>query len=69
MTRARWQARITYRSELGSIDVDHAIEELSELHDLVERGPDWNAIVEIKITLDPTRASHPVDTIEDAQRR
>lgn len=47
----RWCAIATYRSESGSVDVTHEIEELEDLHDLIERGPDWNAIVDIRITL------------------
>lgn len=61
---ARWKATIYYRSELGELDVEHGIEELEELQDIVERGPDWNAIDRITITLD--RKSHDALTIEQA---
>jgi len=50
---ARWKAIVYYRSEsVGLVDVEHGIEELDELHNLIERGPDWNAIDKIVITLD-----------------
>ncbi len=50
---ARWKATIYYRSDdLGFVDVEHGIEELEELQDIVERGPDWNAIDKIVVTLD-----------------
>jgi hypothetical protein len=53
VTTARWKAVIYYRSEaLGLVDVEHGIEELEELQDIVERGPDWNTIDRITITLD-----------------
>ena len=69
---ARWRARIHYMSAIatlgagpGIIEVDHYLEELSELEPLVERGPDWNTILKIEITLE-LRTS--VMTIEEAAR-
>jgi hypothetical protein len=65
---ARWKATIYYRSAaLGSVDVEHGIEELSELHEIVERGPDWNTIAAITIHLD--RKSDPTLTIEQAAQQ
>ena len=63
----RWIAVVTYRSqELGDIEVQHHFEELEELHDIVERGPDWNAIRDIKVTLNP-RMNCGYTTIEEAR--
>lgn len=60
----RWKAVATYRTEHGNVDVEHSFEELEELHDLIERGPDWNALVNIVITLaDP---AYPGLTVEAA---
>lgn len=64
VTTARWKAVIHYRSEMGLIDVEHGIEEIEDLHDIVERGPDWNAINHIVITLD--RKTDDALTIEEA---
>lgn len=62
---ARWKATIFYRSESGQlVDVEHGIEELGELEDIVERGPDWNTIAGITLQLD--RKSDPDLTIEQA---
>lgn len=47
----RWAAVITYRTDGGPLDVPHDVEELFEIHDLVERGPDWNSIIAIRVTL------------------
>lgn len=47
----RWHATIYYHSDSGGIDVEHDIEEIEELHDIVERGPDWNTIDKIVVTL------------------
>ena len=65
----RWTATITYRSKRGDIVVDHHFEELDELQNIVERGPDWNSIVSINIVLNPKRTTHPGDTIEAAAER
>lgn len=62
----RWHATIFYRSEAGTVDVDHDIEELEELHELVERGPDWNTIEQIIVTL--ARTTDEDLTIEEAER-
>ena len=65
----RWIAVVTYRSESGPIEVDHHFEELEELHTLVERGPDWNTIVSIVVTLNPEGTTYPDGTIEAAEQR
>lgn len=65
----RWRAVVIYRSRNGLIEVDHVFEELLELHRLIERGPDWNTIEQIVVTLDPTHVVYPGDTIEDAGER
>lgn len=49
--KGRWLVTINYKTESGTCDVSHTIEELDEIADLVERGPDWNAIENIVIEL------------------
>ena len=51
----RWVAVVSYRSDRGPIEVDHHFEELCELDALIERGPDWNTIIQITIRLNPRR--------------
>jgi hypothetical protein len=51
MKHARWLATITYRTDNGLVAVDHAIEEIEDLHDIVERGPNFYAIEEIRIVI------------------
>lgn len=63
----RWLATIYYRSETGGVDVDHDIEELEELHDIVERGPDWHTIDKIVVTL--ARRVGDEITLEEALER
>lgn len=65
--QARWHATIYYRSETGGVDVEHDIEELEELHDIVERGPDWHAIDKIVVTL--ARRADAELTLERAASR
>ena len=47
----RWIADVTYRSESGPVDVHHHLVELEELHDIVERGPDFYCIEDIRIVM------------------
>lgn len=62
----RWKAVATYRTEAGPIDVEHAIEELEDLQWLMEAGPDWNTLIDIRITL--ARTLFPGLTIEAAEK-
>ena len=45
----RWIVVAYYRTDAGMIDVQHDIEELSELDEIVERGPSWYALDRIEI--------------------
>tara|TARA_R110002020_G_scaffold150003_4_gene326523 strand:+ start:137 stop:310 length:174 start_codon:yes stop_codon:yes gene_type:complete len=49
---SRWQMSVTYRgADAGPIVVEYDIEELFEIHDLIERGPDWNTVMNVDIKL------------------
>ena len=63
----RWRAVVTYLTgrEWTEVSVTHDIEELEELQDLIERGPDWNAIKDIVIVLNRTTGRL---TVEEAAR-
>ena len=61
----RWIATIYYRANAGLVDVEHAIEELHELADLVERGPHWDCIDHIEIRLSRP-AQNPGLAVEQA---
>ena len=45
----RWMAEITYRNGDPPYIVD--FEEITDLHDLIEMGPNWNVIEQIVVTL------------------
>ena len=49
MGTARWRATVYYRTDNGTIDVQHSLGELYDLHDFVEAGPHWDTIERIEI--------------------
>jgi len=64
ITLHRWVAKITYRHD-GRDEVRAAsFEELHELHDIIERGPNFYTIHNIVIT---TNGRVPLMTIEQAE--
>lgn len=51
--KTRWIAKCYYRNE-GTEDLSlqvHDIEEIFELHDKIERGPDWKTLDRVEIYL------------------
>lgn len=52
----RWYVVLYYRTEDGMIDVEHMIEEIDMLHEIVEAGPDWHTLdrIEIRLSRNPT---------------
>lgn len=45
----RWCATVHYKTDSGLVDVTHDLEEIDDLHDLVERGPHFDTIEKIEI--------------------
>ena len=65
-TIIRWKAIIYYRSKTGTVDVEHRLEELSDLQELVELGPHWDTIAKIEVfRVNHTDAADL--TVEDAK--
>ena len=63
----RWRVCVTYRTEEGYAEVETDLEELEDLHDLVETGPHFDTVVGIRVI----RINHVDDeflTIERAER-
>ncbi|MCO5056941.1 MAG: hypothetical protein M9905_03445 [Rhizobiaceae bacterium] len=50
-TDKRWKAVIEYRGDGETQIVEHYFEEISELHLIIERGPEWNRLVCCTVTL------------------
>ena len=53
----RWHTVVHYRADDGTVDVEHELQELYELHDLVELGPHWDTIEKIEVF----RVNHSTD--------
>jgi hypothetical protein len=47
-------AEITYRGGTKPLFIE--FEEIADLHDIVEIGPNWNSIERIVVTLNPSSA-------------
>jgi hypothetical protein len=47
----RWKALIEYRTEEGTKSLEHYFEEISDLHLIIEHGPDWNFLIRCVVTL------------------
>ena len=62
----RWLAQIRYGTEAGTKLVERAVEELSEVHRIVEQGPHWNTIQSIRIV--KPRGQHKGLTLEQAEK-
>jgi hypothetical protein len=67
MPHARWLVTIHFRVNDGILLVDHAVEEIEDLQDIVERGPDWNTIDKIEIVL--AEPYQPTLTVEEAAKQ
>lgn len=58
----RWHAVVHYRTENGTSEVEHDVEELAELHDLIELGPHWDTIARIEVLRVNPNVRASVDT-------
>jgi hypothetical protein len=47
----RWKAVTEYAHENGPIVIEHYFEEIGDLHNIIEQGPDWNTLVKCTVTL------------------
>jgi hypothetical protein len=47
----RWRAVIEYATHLGTETVEHYLEEVTELHNVIEHGPDWNTLLKCTLVL------------------
>ncbi len=47
----RWKAVIEYRDGEDTSSAEHFFEEISDLHLIIENGPDWNGLIRCTLTL------------------
>lgn len=64
----RWKAVIEYEGEEGVTTVDHFFEEISDLHSIIEHGPDWNKLVRCTVTLNRSDDGTEQNSVEKARR-
>lgn len=64
----RWKAVIEYRTDEGSRSVEHFFEEISDLHLIIEHGPDWNSLIRCTVTLNRHDGGEEQNSVEKALR-
>lgn len=67
-TKPRWTVKLTYHYGEGPRSTTINVEELYELQDIVERGPNFYAIESIVVSIN-TDADHPKMTVEEAAKQ
>lgn len=65
----RWKAVLIYHHENGPITIEHFFEEISELHNIIEHGPDWNTLVTCTVTINRPDGGEEQNSEEKAARR
>ncbi len=65
----RWKAVIEYRTDEGSKNIEHYFEEISDLHTIIENGPDWNFLIRCTVTLNRSDDGEEQNSSEKSVRR
>jgi hypothetical protein len=68
-TDKRWKAIVEYASENGPISIEHFVEEIADLHLIIERGPDWNTLTVCTITLNRPDSGAEQEGVEKSAER
>lgn len=63
----RWRALIEYQGADGL--VEHFFEEISDLHHIIEHGPDWNRLIRCTVTLNRADDGSEQNRVEKARRK
>lgn len=63
-SKTRWRAVAWYRTDAGLLDVEHHLDEIEELAEIVERGPSFGAFEKVEIFYNWGRGQ----TIEQCER-
>lgn len=64
----RWKAVIEYAHQNGPIIIEHFFEEISDLHLIIEHGPDWNTLTRCLVTLNRADDGAEQNSVEQARR-
>ena len=62
----RWKAVLEYQHENGPISIEHFLEEITELHLIIEHGPDWNTLLRCTVTLNRPDGGEEQNSVEKA---
>ncbi|WP_309083148.1 hypothetical protein [Chelativorans sp.] len=62
----RWKAVVEYSTVEGPESVEHYFEEISDLHLIIEHGPDWNSLIRCTITLNRPDDGGEQNSVEKA---
>ena len=65
----RWKAIIEYRTDEGTKSIEHFFEEISDLHLIIEHGPDWNFLIRCTVTLNRHDDGEEQNSVEKALRQ
>jgi hypothetical protein len=60
----RWKAIIEHRTEEGTESLEHYFEEISDLHLIIEHGPDWNQLIRCTVTLNRSDDGEEQNSVE-----
>jgi hypothetical protein len=64
----RWKAVVEYRTDKGPKSVEHFFEEISDLHLIIEHGPDWNLLIRCTVTLNRSDDGEEQNSVGKALR-
>ncbi len=65
----RWKAVIEYRTHEGQKQVEYFFEEISDLHLIIEHGPDWNFLIRCTVTLNRVDDGEEQNSVGKALRQ
>lgn len=65
----RWKAVVEYLADGGPQSVTHYFEEISDLHPIIEHGPDWRRLIRCTVTLNRADDGEAQNSLERAPRR
>lgn len=65
----RWKAIIEYRTDEGTKSIEHFFEEISDLHLIIEHGPDWNFLIRCTVMLNRHDDGEEQNSVEKALRQ
>ena len=65
----RWKAVIDYSTDEGPKSVEHYFEEITDLHLIIEHGPNWNFLIRCTVTLNRPDDGEEQNSVEKALRQ